>query len=38
MLGEPITSTFCAAMALIATGVAIGQADWAKILKLPESF
>jgi drug/metabolite transporter (DMT)-like permease len=37
-LGEPITSTFCAAMILIATGVAIGQADWAKILKLPESF
>jgi drug/metabolite transporter (DMT)-like permease len=38
MLGEPITSTFCTAMILIATGVAIGQADWAKILKLPESF
>jgi drug/metabolite transporter (DMT)-like permease len=37
-LGEPVTSTFCAAMILIATGVAIGQADWAKILKLPESF
>ena len=38
VLGEPITSTFCLAMALIVTGVAIGQADWAKILKLPESF
>jgi drug/metabolite transporter (DMT)-like permease len=38
LLGEPITPTFCAAMVLIATGVAIGQADWAKILKLPESF
>ena len=38
LLGEPITSTFCAAMALIITGVAIGQADWAKILKIPESF
>jgi len=38
VLGEPITSTFCAAMVLIATGVAVGQADWAKILKLPESF
>jgi drug/metabolite transporter (DMT)-like permease len=38
VLGEPITSTFCVAMALIVTGVAIGQADWAKILKLPESF
>ncbi len=38
LLGEPITSTFCAAMVLIATGVAIGQADWAKILRLPESF
>ena len=37
-LGEPITSTFCVAMILIATGVAIGQADWVKILKLPESF
>jgi drug/metabolite transporter (DMT)-like permease len=38
LLGEPITSTFCAAMVLIATGVGIGQADWAKILNLPESF
>lgn len=38
LLNEPITSTFCAAMILIVTGVAIGQADWAKILKLPESF
>ena len=38
LLQEPITSTFCAAMVLIAAGVAVGQADWAKILKLPESF
>jgi drug/metabolite transporter (DMT)-like permease len=37
-LGEPITSTFCAAMVLIVIGVALGQADWSKILKLPESF
>lgn len=38
LLNEPITNTFCAAMILIVTGVAIGQADWAKILKQPESF
>ena len=37
-LGEPITPTFCAAMALIVAGVAIGQMDWAKIFKMPESF
>jgi drug/metabolite transporter (DMT)-like permease len=37
-LGEPITSTFCAAMALIIAGVALGQADWSKIFRLPESF
>ena len=37
-LGEPITSTFCAAMILIIAAVALGQADWAKIFKLPESF
>lgn len=38
ILGEPITRMFCAAMLLIAAGVAIGQADWAKILRLPEGF
>jgi drug/metabolite transporter (DMT)-like permease len=37
-LSEPLTPTFCTAMILIAAGVAIGQADWARILKLPESF
>jgi drug/metabolite transporter (DMT)-like permease len=37
-LHEPVTPTFCAAMVLIVTGVAIGQADWSKIFKLPESF
>ena len=37
-LGEPITPTFCAAMALIIAGVAIGQMDWAKIFRMPESF
>lgn len=37
-LGEPITPTFCAAMALIVAGVAIGQMDWAKIFRMPESF
>jgi drug/metabolite transporter (DMT)-like permease len=36
-LGEPITSTFCAAMTLIVAGVALGQADWSKILKQPEA-
>jgi drug/metabolite transporter (DMT)-like permease len=38
VLREQITSTFCAAMALIIAGVALGQADWSKILKLPETF
>jgi drug/metabolite transporter (DMT)-like permease len=37
ILGEPITHTFCAAMALIIAGVALGQADWSKILKQPEA-
>ena len=36
ILHEEITSTFCAAMALIVAGVALGQADWSKILKRPE--
>jgi drug/metabolite transporter (DMT)-like permease len=38
ILREPMTPTFCAAMALIVAGVLIGQMDWAKIFKLPESF
>jgi drug/metabolite transporter (DMT)-like permease len=37
ILHEPVTSTFCAAMALIVAGVALGQADWSKILKQPEA-
>ena len=37
-LGEPITPTFCAAMALIVAGVLLGQVDWSKVFKLPESF
>jgi drug/metabolite transporter (DMT)-like permease len=37
-LGEPITTTFWAAMALIVAGVALGQADWSKIFRMPESF
>jgi len=37
-LGEPITPTFCTAMILIIAGVLLGQMDWAKIFKLPESF
>ena len=37
-LGEPITSTFCAAMTLIVAGVLLGQMDWSKIFKVPESF
>jgi drug/metabolite transporter (DMT)-like permease len=37
-LGEPITPTFCAAMILIIVGVLLGQMDWSKIFKLPESF
>jgi threonine/homoserine efflux transporter RhtA len=38
ILHEPITPTFCAAMALIVTGVLISQMDWSKIFRLPESF
>ena len=37
-LGEPITPTFCTAMFLIVAGVLLGQVDWSKIFKLPESF
>jgi drug/metabolite transporter (DMT)-like permease len=37
-LGEPITPTFCVAMILIVAGVLLGQVDWARVFKLPESF
>jgi drug/metabolite transporter (DMT)-like permease len=37
-LGEPITPTFCTAMALIIGGVILGQLDLAKFFDLPESF
>lgn len=37
-LGEPITHTFWTAMVLIVAGVVLGQTDWVKIFKLPESF
>lgn len=37
-LGEPITHTFWLAMLLIVAGVILGQTDWVKIFKLPESF
>ena len=37
-LGEPVTPTFWAAMVLIVAGVVLGQADWEKMFKLPESF
>ncbi len=37
-LGEPITQTFCLAMFLIVAGVLLGQVDWSKVFKLPESF
>lgn len=37
-LGEPITHTFWTAMVLIVAGVVVGQADWMKFFKLPESF
>jgi drug/metabolite transporter (DMT)-like permease len=35
-LHEPITSTFCLAMVLIIAGVALGQADFSKVMKQPE--
>jgi drug/metabolite transporter (DMT)-like permease len=38
LLHEPITPTFCAAMALIVTAVLLGQMDWQKIFRLPEGF
>jgi drug/metabolite transporter (DMT)-like permease len=37
-LGEAITPTFFVALVLIVVGVVIGQMDWAKIFRLPESF
>lgn len=37
-LGEPITPTFCLAMALIILGVVLEQMDLAKFFNLPESF
>ena len=37
-LGEPITHTFWTAMVLIIAGVVLGQADWVKFFRLPESF
>jgi len=37
-LGEPLTSTFFTAMALVILGVAVGQMDWSKVFKLPEGF
>jgi len=37
-LREPITPTFCEAMALIVAGVFLGQADWSKIFRTPEGF
>lgn len=37
-LDEPITPTFCAAMTLIVSGVALGQVEWSKIFNTPESF
>jgi drug/metabolite transporter (DMT)-like permease len=37
-LGEPITPTFCTAMALIIGGVILGQVDLAKFFNLPECF
>ena len=38
VLREQVTPTFCTAMILIVAGVALGQADWSKIFKEPESF
>ncbi len=37
-LGEPITTTFYLAMALIIFGVLLGQIDLAKVFRLPENF
>jgi drug/metabolite transporter (DMT)-like permease len=37
-LHEPVTPTFWAAMILIVAGVALGYADWTKILGMTEGF
>ena len=37
-LGEQLTPTFFAAMALILIGVILGQMDWSRIFKVPEGF
>ena len=37
-LDEPITPTIYMAMVLIVAGVLLGQMDWSKIFKVPESF
>ncbi|MDR3458283.1 MAG: DMT family transporter [Verrucomicrobiae bacterium] len=37
-LGEAITPTFWMAMVLVIAGVLLGQMDWSKIFKMPESF
>ena len=36
LLGEPLSSHFFAAMALIVAGVLLGQMDWSKFFKQPE--
>lgn len=38
VLGEPLTPTFWLAMALIIVGVVVGQMDWIKVFREPESF
>lgn len=38
VLNEPVSPTFFVAMTLIIVGVLIGQVDWTKVFKLPESF
>jgi drug/metabolite transporter (DMT)-like permease len=38
LLREPLTPTFWIAMLLIVAGVAVGQLDWVKVFKEPESF
>lgn len=37
-LNEPLTPTFLVAMALVILGVVLGEMDWSKVFKLPESF
>jgi drug/metabolite transporter (DMT)-like permease len=38
VLNEPVTPTFWPAMVLIVLGVLLGQADWPKLLGIPEGF